>query len=115
MDRGAPPTLERRTADRAVLRCAAVIRVPGLGPVRGHLMTLSDHGLLVALPGEIPLGIEVRATLELPGDGGPLELTVLGVRAERDLASRPPVKMGFQIISAAPAAMRRVRELVFGV
>ncbi len=96
------------------MRGPAVIRAPGFGPVRGKLLRLSAHGLLVALPGEIPLGVEVTASLEVPGEDGPLELTALGVRADRDSPGSLPVNTGFQIMHASPSARRRIRELVFG-
>jgi len=105
---------ERRTPSRRLSRRPIEVLVPGLGAVRGQLLNLSTHGLLAALPREIPLGVEVSVVLDFPEDPPPLEFTALGLRADRDASGAPPVSVAFQFIHPSKEALRRLAEMIYG-
>jgi hypothetical protein len=109
-----PQVSERRVASRRLSRRPIEVRVPDLGAVRGQLLNLTTHGLLAALPREIPLGVEVGLVLDFPEDPPPLEFTALGLRADRDASGAPPICVAFQFIHPSKEVLRRLAEMIFG-
>ena len=105
---------EKRASWRRLSRRPIEVRVPDVGEIRGQLLNLSTHGLLAALPREIPLGVEVRLVLDFPEDPPPLEFAALGLRADRDASGAPPVSVAFQFIHMSKEVLRRLAEMIYG-
>ncbi|RMG44973.1 MAG: PilZ domain-containing protein [Acidobacteria bacterium] len=107
-DPGAPAAGERRSHPRIALRCPVEISFDGTR-VRGHLVNISASGMLVALPHAGALGREVRARIELPDGGPPLDLTAMGIRTEPG----KPARVGFHFILPPPEAVARIQRLIY--
>lgn len=109
-----PQTSERRLAERMTLRCPVTIEVPGFGLLRGQCVDISAHGMLVKLPRDVLLGVEMKLEAELP-DGKPaLELRVIAVHQERGLNGAPPVRIGLYFMLPPREALARIRCLIYG-
>jgi hypothetical protein len=108
-------TAERRRSDRTGVRLPVIIRVPGMSPATGSSVNVSTNGLLVEVATDIPLGIELRIVMELPGEVAPLELKALGVRIRPAPSGLAPFEIALAFIHPADAVMRRLSEFVFAI
>ena len=108
---GAGSDAERRSAERVAVRCPAVARVAGLPEMDGEVVNLSTLGLLIALPVELPLGVEIRVRIALPDGEAPAE--VLGMVVRRSRREDDVVETGLGLISPTASAARRLSAFAF--
>lgn len=106
--------VNRRGAERIPLRCPVEAIGQKHGTVRGMLLNLSSTGAMVAMPCDLPLGVDLQIVFYLPDGLPPLALSCLGLRADRGPNSAPPVRIGLNFIMPAPDAVQRVRALIYG-
>jgi hypothetical protein len=80
----------------------------------GTSVNISVSGLLAEVATDIPLGIEIRIAVQLPGEAAPLELKALGVRIRAVPSREMPYEVALAFIQTADTALRRLSEFVFG-
>ncbi len=114
MTRPSDVLINRRGAERIPLRCPVEVLNQRHGHVRGMLLNLSSGGAMLALPCELPLGVELQVVLHLTDGLPPLQLTALGLRAEKGPMGAPPVKFGVNFILPPADAVQRIRALIYG-
>lgn len=104
------PGVERRREGRGEVRCPARLRIPAMGTIYATVLNVSTMGLLVASPVDVPLGIEIRITVELPDGEPPLDLVGMAVRKNPDGTG---CQAGFCLMSPPESARRRLQAVVY--
>lgn len=82
--------------------------------MRGQGVDISAHGMLVKLPRDVLLGVEMKLEAELPDGKPPLDLRVIAVHQERGPNGSPPVRIGLYFMLPSREALARIRALIYG-
>lgn len=109
-----PVLVNRRGEERVALRCPLDLLGTRHGKLRGQLVNISAGGALLALPCDVPLGVELAVRIDLPDGQPPLEARVIALRQERGPTGAPPVKVGVSFILPSAEVVTRIRTLIYG-
>lgn len=94
------------------------VRLPVQIPVQGEAgmrhfkstsLNISERGMLLELPGDVPVGEELHLSFVLPQAASPIELRAKVVRKE------PPNCVAVQFVEIQPKAHRALRDFIAGI
>lgn len=105
---------EPRSFPRKVMRCQAIIVVPGNNPVRCRTLDISLGGLSMLVGEQLRVGQECTVGFEAPLNGKMVRVMGQGKVVYSILAGADGFRIGMQFINIDAANSKTVAQLMMG-
>ncbi|WP_147376745.1 PilZ domain-containing protein [Noviherbaspirillum saxi] len=107
-------TIDTRSFPRKIMRCQAIVVIPGVTPISARTLDISLGGVSIVIAEQLRVGQECKVGFEAPLNGKTVRVMGAAKVVYSILSGADGFRVGMQFLKLDPANHKTVAELMMG-